>query len=136
VEDKRKERPQSALVEYPMERGGIHFAVTKKEVIRSRGLVAMEEQIEMQMSKIKEQIELLARQVEDLKKRKELSFQIYQAVTNFEPLMGKSYYLYEGDNNERYLSMISPKEWGRNTKKRTFLAKVKLLADRTWKILD
>ena len=123
-------------MEYPMERGAVHFAVTKKEVIRSRGLVAMEEQIDMQMGKIKEQIELLARQVGDLQKRKELSFQIYQAVTNFEPLMGKSYYLYKGENDERCLSMISPEEWGRSTKKRVFLAKVKLLADRTWKILD
>ncbi len=87
------------------------------------------------MDKIKEQIELLARQVEELQKRKELSFQIYQAVTNFEPLMGKVYYLYKGEKEERFLSMISPEEFG-VSKKRTFLAKVKLLADRTWKILD
>ena len=129
----KEQRPN--LMKYPLERGSVPFAVTKKEVIKSRGLIAMEEQIDMQMDKIKEQIELLARQVEELQKRKELSFQIYQAVTHFEPLMGKVYYLYKGEKEERFLSMISPEEFG-VSKKRTYLAKVKLLADRTWKILD
>ena len=99
-------------------------------------LKAMEQQVDMQMAKIKEQIELLARQVEELQKRKELSFQIYQAESSFEPLVGKNYYLYKKGDESRFLSMIAPGEWGRRETENVFLAKVELLADRTWNIVD
>ena len=73
----------------------------------------MEQQVDMQMAKIKEQIAVLARQVEELKKRKELSLQIYHAETSFEPLVGSRYFLYKKDDESRFLSMIAPEEWGR-----------------------
>ena len=96
----------------------------------------MEQQVDMQMAKIKEQIAVLAKQVEELKKRKELSLQIYHAETSFEPLVGSRYFLYKKDDESRFLSMIAPEEWGRSENKRVFLAKVELLADRTWNIVD
>ena len=135
-ENKESEDIKANLMKYPVERGGLAFSVTKKEVIKSRGLKAMEQQVDMQMAKIKEQIELLARQVEELQKRKELSFQIYQAESSFEPLVGKNYYLYKKGDESRFLSMIAPGEWGRRETENVFLAKVELLADRTWNIVD
>ena len=135
-ENKENEELKTNLMKYPVERGGMAFSVTKKEVIKSRGLMAMEQQVDMQMAKIKEQIELLARQVEELQKRKELSFQIYQAESSFEPLVGKYYYLYKKGDESRFLSMIAPGEWGRRETENVFLAKVELLADRTWNIVD
>ena len=62
-ENKESEDIKANLMKYPVERGGLAFSVTKKEVIKSRGLKAMEQQVDMQMAKIKEQIELLARQI-------------------------------------------------------------------------
>ena len=135
-ENKESGDIKANLMKYPVERGGLAFSVTKKEVIKSRGLKAMEQQVDMQMAKIKEQIELLARQVEELQKRKELSFQIYQAESSFEPLVGKNYYLYKKGDESRFLSMIAPGEWGRRETENVFLAKVELLADRTWNIVD
>ena len=135
-ENKESEVLKTNLMKYPVERGGMAFSVTKKEVIKSRGLMAMEQQVDMQMAKIKEQIALLAKQVEELQKRKELSFQIYQAENSFEPLVGSVYYLYKKGDESRFLSMISPKEWGRRDTDNVFLAKVELLADRTWNIVD
>ena len=98
--------------------------------------MAMEQQVDMQMAKIKEQIALLAKQVEELQKRKELSFQIYQAENSFEPLVGSVDYLYKKGDESRFLSMISPEEWGSRDTDNVFLAKVELLADRTWNIVD
>lgn len=135
-EDKESQHLKTNLMKYPVERGGIGFSVTKKEVIKSRGLKAMEQQVDMQMAKIREQIELLAKQVEELQKRKELSFQIYQADNSFEPLVGKAYYLYKKGDESRFLSMIAPGEWGKRENDNVFLAKVELLADRTWNIVD
>ena len=46
-EDKESQHLKTNLMKYPVERGGIGFSVTKKEVIKSRGLKAMEQQVDM-----------------------------------------------------------------------------------------
>jgi len=38
---------------------------------------------------------------------------IYRAKYNFEPVLGKSYFLYLDEDGNPYLSMISPTEWKR-----------------------
>jgi hypothetical protein len=107
--------------------------------IRSNSLMAMTEQISMQMDQIIAQIKLLAGQVEELQQRKNISELVYTAKLTFEPVVGKMYFLYQSEERqERFLSMIAPEEWGRQLedKKLKFLAQVKLLSDRTWKIID
>lgn len=101
--------------------------------IRSKSFLAMNEQLDIQMDQILEQIKLLATQVEQLQERKKVSEQIYMAKMTFEPVVGHSYFLYDR-KGERFLSMIAPDEWGKTAKKLTFLGKVTLLADRTWKV--
>ncbi len=36
---------------------------------------------------------------------------IYESKYNFQPIVGKTYYLYKKDVNEEFLSIISPSEW-------------------------
>lgn len=36
---------------------------------------------------------------------------IYESKYNFQPIVGKTYYLYEKDVNDEFLSIISPSEW-------------------------
>ncbi|MBC98365.1 MAG: hypothetical protein CME63_11480 [Halobacteriovoraceae bacterium] len=124
--------------EYAVERGGTSFAPTQEGAIKSRAFKVMDEQISMQMDNIMEQIQVLAKQAEDLKSRRILSEQIYSAKIKFEPLVGDIYYLYNSPQG-RILSILSPSEFGEKKledNKYEFLAKARLLADCTWQILE
>jgi hypothetical protein len=96
----------------------------------------MEEQTNMQLTQIRQQIELLALQAQEIQRRKDLSILIYSAKLNFAPVIGQTYYLYEKKNGEHFLSLVSPKEWGTNGPFKKAIATVKLLADHTWMELN
>lgn len=101
-------------------------------VIRHKALSAMEEQTNMQLTQIRQQIELLAIQAKEIHKRKELSMLIYDARLSFDPVIGQTYYLYEKEDGSHLVSMVSPKEWGAKIPFKAFVASVRLLADHTW----
>ncbi len=120
-------------------RGAVAFTPNQEGAIKSRAYAAMTQQLDMQLENIVEQMKVLARQVDELKERKRISELIYSAAINFEPIIGKTYYLYEfsdGQNIARArLSLLSPKDWGsEKMKMQKFLAQVTLLADHTWRI--
>ncbi len=103
--------------------------------VKSNALLAMEQQTDMQLRQIQEQIELLYKQAQDIKARTDISVWIYQAQMGFNPLVGHVYHLYEKEDGNHFLSMVSPTEWGRSRSFKRFVATVKLLADHTWDIL-
>jgi hypothetical protein len=107
----------------------------KVGVIRSRSLEAMQDQTDMQLAQIKRQIDLLAEQAHEIQERKELALRIYDAKISFKPEINHVYHLYMDHNDEHVLSMIGPREWMK-PKFKTFLYTVKLLADRTWKLIE
>ena len=132
-EDHITENPHS--LQYPHHRGSGLVKPEDKGKIKGRALAAMEEQTGRQMGQIQEQMELLAKQARQLQARKEISEKIYQAEINFEPLIGHTYYLYKSKLGVHSLSLLSPSEWGRSLKK-VFLAKVSLMADHTWDVIE
>lgn len=103
--------------------------------LKTRALSAMEEQTGMQMKQIYEQIELLAKQAEAIKQRREISEMVYAAKMSFEPLINHIYHLYQDKKQEHLLSMVAPHEWGRKNPY-TFVATLKLLADHTWEVIN
>ncbi|HCL05695.1 MAG TPA: DUF2452 domain-containing protein, partial [Chitinophagaceae bacterium] len=105
---------------------------TKEGVIKHKALSAMEDQTNMQLDQIRQQIELLARQAQEIRKRKELSMMIYEAKLNFKPQIGHIYHLYEKHDGQHILSLVSPQEWGGSGPFRQFVSSVRLLADHTW----
>lgn len=86
----------------------------------------------MQLTQIRQQIELLALQAQEIQRRKELSVLIYSAKLNFSPVIGQTYYLYEKKDNSHVLSLVSPSEWGGAGPFKSIVATVRLLADHTW----
>jgi hypothetical protein len=123
---------QLSVLPYSASVSGAVIKPTELGVIRHQALSAMEEQTNMQLTQIRQQIELLAIQAKEIQKRKELSMIIYDSKISFAPVIGQTYYLYETKDNTHLVSMISPKEWGKKSPYK-FLAAVKLLADHTWK---
>ncbi|MCS7013401.1 MAG: DUF2452 domain-containing protein [Chloroherpetonaceae bacterium] len=104
--------------------------------LKGRAVMAMRQQTEMQIAQIYEQMALLAEQVQAIKRRVEISERIYAAKMSFEPLISHTYYLYRRPDGEDVLSLIAPSEWGRSQRSLEFVAKVRLLADHTWEVLE
>ena len=52
---------------------------------------------------------------------------IYNALYNFQPILGEPYYLYLNNNNKHFLSIIEPSEWNQ-----TYVGTFKLLNSGKW----
>lgn len=133
---KLKVTDMPSILEYAHTVGGFAIVPTNQGQIKGHAREAMKEQTEEQMAMIYEQMKTLAKQVQDIKKRVYISDLIYEVEIPFTPVIGKKYFLYERANNERYLSLISPVEWGDKMNGQKYLAEVRLNADHTWKIID
>lgn len=131
--DKITETPH--ILPYAHSVGGFPIKPVDKGKVKGRAMSAMMEQTEIQLKLIYKQIELLADQARTLQTRVELSEKIYAADMGFEPFCGHHYYLFERENGQFTLSMISPEEWRGKMPFKTFAAEVKLLSDHTWQII-
>jgi len=124
---------QLSVLPYASSAGSVAIRPTKEGVIKHKALSAMEDQTNMQLNQIREQIELLARQAQEIRKRKELSLMIYEAKITFKPQIGQTYHVYEKIDGSHVLSLVAPSEWGGGSGPFAgFVATVKLLADHTW----
>lgn len=132
--DKDKIAEHPALLPYAHTVGGAVIKPIDKGKVKGLAVSAMHEQTNMQLDQIRQQVELLAEQAKAIHKRVEISERIYQANINFDPLINRTYHLYQRDNGDNVLSLVAPNEWGRSAKLE-FLATVKLLADHTWEVL-
>ena len=125
---------QLSVMPYSASVAGALIKPNEEGIIRHHALTAMEEQTNMQLTQIRQQIELLAIQAKEIQQRKELSMIIYDAKLSFSPVIGQTYYLYEKSDSTYLVSMISPKEWGNKNPYKS-VASVRLFADHTWKEL-
>lgn len=135
--DKDKIAENPGLLPYAHTVGGSVIKPIDKGRVKGNALAAMEQQTDMQMAQLYKQMELLAKQAEAIKKRKEVSEMVYLADMNFQPKIGHAYFLYEKEDNKSVVSMVAPDEWGRRGIPFVgFIAKVRLLADHTWDIIE
>lgn len=58
---------------------------------------------------------------------------VYKAKYNFEPIIGNSYYLYTNEEQEIFLSIISPNEWNNYEK---YIGEFKLNSKNKWEKLN
>lgn len=133
-EDKVTDKP--GLLEYAHTVGSAIIKPEDKGKLKGRALSAMYEQTDQQLAQIKQQIELLADQVREIEKRKEISEKIYESKIGFQPVIGHTYYLYQKESGDYQVSMLGEQDWGRSKPNWEFISTVKLLGDHTWQILD
>jgi hypothetical protein len=135
--DKDKVTENPGLLPYAHTVGGSVIKPIDKGRVKGNALQAMEEQTDMQMAQLYQQMELLAAQAEKIKQRKEISEKVYLAEMGFKPLIGHSYHLYARKDGKTVLSLVGEYEWGRRGMPYAeYIAKVKLLADHTWDIME
>jgi len=133
--DKDKVAENPGLLAYPHHVGSIVIKPEDNGKIKSRSLTAMREQTNIQMNQIQKQVELLAQQANELKKRIEISEKIYLADLSFEPLIGHTYHLYIKEEKYKLL-LIGPEDWGKMPKTLQYIGTVKMLGDHTWDLLS
>jgi len=119
-----KKKPDNVVanpmfISYPTNVGAPAFTVPdvlgrKKE----RGVNATH-QLETKFEQLKEEYFKLCRLAED-------TDLVYNARCNFNPVVGTTYHLYEGDDG-LFLSMIEPEKW-----KMKWFGSFKLTAEHTW----
>lgn len=135
--DKDKVAENPHLLPYAHTVGGAVIKPIDKGRVKGLAVEAMHEQTNMQLDQLRKQMELLASQAQKIQKRVEVSEMIYNADIGFKPLINHIYYLYQKEDQAAILSVIGNNEWGRSgCPYPTFLAKVRLLADHTWEILE
>ena len=64
-----------------------------------------------------------------------LNAELHHIACNFKKIPGTIYYVYRRDSGQRYMSMISPEEWG-STNAPEFVAGYKLEHDMSWTPID
>lgn len=133
--DKDKITDTPSLLPYAHHVGSAIIRPMDKGKTVGIAMKAMYQQTDTQLIQIKEQVETLIRQAQAIHDRISVSEKIYKADCGFKPIPGNQYYLYERKNGQQLISMVTPEEWGRNMPY-TFIAKIELLADSTWKVLE
>jgi hypothetical protein len=110
------------------------FRPDDQKAITKKAVTSMNEQVEAQLKNLKEQYDLIRKQVNELEQRRIISIIIYEkAKLGFSPVAGDFYHLYRKTDNTYFLSIISPEEWGRRSDL-FFVASVRLFHDDTWKL--
>lgn len=141
MDDESLERMKLLVTDAPSSLGYAHSrsgAVIKPEdrgTLKGQAIKAMHQQTQRQMDQLAEQIQVLARQYEKLKRRMEISERVYLAQVTVQPRVGQLYHLYSTEDQGDILCLLGPKEWGRSgCPYQAFLASVRLLADHTWEV--
>ncbi len=103
---------------------------------KGKSLMAMYQQTDLQLAQVYKQIELMLAQAQAIRNRRLISERIYSAHFPSEPVVGQTYYLYRRDENSDVVSLIAPHEWGRSYRYQAYIATIRLMADRTWEIVE
>jgi hypothetical protein len=133
--DKDKVTETPGTLAYPHTVGGVVIRPEDVGRVKANALSATNQQTELQLDQIREQIRLLAEQVERIEKRKQVSMLIYGAEMGFDPIIGHDYHLYRKKDGRLVLSMVKPTEWGRSMPYE-HVASVRLLSDHTWDVKE
>ncbi len=104
--------------------------------IKGKSVAAMHDQTHRQFKQLYGQMQALVNQARTLQNRVDISERIYLSKMNFQPVINQVYFFYERKNGEDLLSMVSPEEWGDSFPFNTYIAKVLLLSDHTWEVVE
>merc|ERR1712045_661957 len=86
------------------------------------------------LSVIAEQVRFLQEQARKVLEEAQRDAEINHMACNFKRIPGKVYYIYRRKNGKKYMSMISPEEWGNDCPE--FVAAYKLQHDMSWTPYD
>lgn len=116
-----KDGYDAKLKPYPTSTGSQGFNLPNVPLFREISSKKMMDTFNREKEEIKERIEKLYEEYNT-------SIMVWESKISFEPIVGKTYYLYDF-NNQKTLSLISPEEWNRA---KDFIGAYTLNSDNKW----
>lgn len=113
--------PDRRLKSYPTEIGSQKFSPDDITLFKIEKTNKLKHHYTSKFEEIQKEYQKLMQEIS-------INERLYLAKHNFEPIPGHYYYLYQKENEE-FLSMISPEEWGN---KYNYIGKFQFLSDGRW----
>ena len=123
VWDDIQEEYIARLLPYASQASGPVIKVPNVDAFKQRGVDKVSKQFQSELEELKGKIKDFVKTASDTQK-------VYTAKFKFEPVVGETYFLYEGDQ-ENYLSLIAPGQW-----KKKFLGAYRLSSEYKWEYVE
>lgn len=122
VWDETHETYFAKLLPYASSLSGPIIEVPNVDAFKKKGVDKVSKQFQAELTDLQEKIKSFVSLAADTQ-------QVYNAHFKFEPIVGETYYLYQGLNNT-FLSLIEPSQW-----KQELLGTFRLNSDYKWERL-
>lgn len=122
VWDETHETYLAKLLPYASSLSGPIIEVPNVDAFKKKGVDKVSKQFQAELTDLQEKIKSFVSLAADTQ-------QVYNAHFKFEPVVGETYYLYQGLNNT-FLSLIEPSQW-----KQEHLGTFRLNSDYKWERL-
>ena len=122
VWDETHEAYFAKLLPYASSLSGPIIEVPNVDAFKKKGVDKVSKQFQAELTDLQEKIKSFVSLAADTQ-------QVYNAHFKFEPIVGETYYLYQGLNNT-FLSLIEPSQW-----KQEHLGTFRLNSDYKWERL-
>ena len=122
VWDETHETYFAKLLPYASSLSGPIIEVPNVDAFKKKGVDKVSKQFQAELTDLQEKIKSFVSLAADTQ-------QVYNAHFKFEPIVGETYYLYQGLNNT-FLSLIEPSQW-----KQEHLGTFRLKSDYKWERL-
>lgn len=122
VWDETHETYFAKLLPYASSLSGPIIEVPNVDAFKKKGVDKVSKQFQAELTDLQEKIKSFVSLAADTQ-------QVYNAHFKFEPIVGETYYLYQGLNNT-FLSLIEPSQW-----KQKHLGAFRLNSDYKWERL-
>lgn len=123
VWDEEQEDYIARLLPYAAQASGPVIQVPNVDAFKQKGVEKVSKQFQTELEELQSKIKDFVKTASDTQK-------VYTAKFKFEPLVGETYFLYEGEKEE-YLSLIAPGQW-----KKKFLGAFRLSSEYKWEQID
>ena len=119
VWDPEQEDYIARLLPYASQASGPVIQVPNVDAFKQKGVEKVSKQLQTELEELQSKIKDFVKSASDTQK-------VYTAKFKFEPLVGETYFLYQGEN-DAYLSLIAPDQW-----KKKFIGAFRLSSEYKW----
>ena len=123
VWDEAQEEYMAKLLPYASQVSVPIIEVPNVDAFKKKGVDKVSKQFQTELADLQKKIKTFVKQASDTQK-------VYTAKFKFEPLVGETYFLYQGEK-EDYLSLIPPENW-----KKEFIGAYRLNSEYKWEQVD
>ena len=111
------------LLPFAAQTSGPVIKVPNVDAFKQKGVEKVSKQLQTELEELQNKIKDFVKSANDTQK-------VYAAKFKFEPLVGETYFLYEG-KKDHYLSLISPDQWNKK-----FLGAFRLSSEYKWERIE